>query len=156
MTPAVIEDASSRVQIGELDHVYPFYAFQLDAGISAKMAANKLGEQRKSLEIIATLEYTTCFGRPLWLGRSQDTPTILRQLVRRKLFGGQHLSLTDPNHIFALLGARLSLDPCLLSKAAVSLDLKAVTSHLRWGLILKHDFRKFDPPGPHCCYTLIS
>ena len=96
------------------------------------MRVSREEELNRWLNEMAMIKHITALGRPLCLARSEDAYNSLQWFVEKKLFGGGGYSPEISSHIFALLSARLSLDPWLQSEAGIELHSEAVTSHLRW------------------------
>jgi hypothetical protein len=103
------------------------------------MATDMAAELRKSLDDIGAVSHMITFGRPLSLAYDGVKSDALRECVAYKLLCSREYNTMKAAQLFAVLSARISLDPCLQSDTAVKLEVQAVHSHLRWILFVDHD-----------------
>ncbi|KIX08960.1 uncharacterized protein Z518_00038 [Rhinocladiella mackenziei CBS 650.93] len=132
-------DPSARISFKEtkteLMRFPPFVSLQLDVEDRRKMQNPTLRkkELRKSLKEFANLDHMAQFGRPLWYVYANEGQGMI-ELAKLKLIGGQqqgYYNSDDPNHVFAALSFRLSLDVCLQNPVTISLTRTAVNSFMR-------------------------
>lgn len=132
------KDPSGRINTGFQKRVDPFYALMLDVQMCRRFndSSTRAIEFTKPLEQFATAHHMTLYGRPLWSGYRRHEPQTIRGFVLGKLLttSGNALRAYNPSniyHVFAVLAARVSLDPCLNTEEAADLAREAVNSHLR-------------------------
>jgi hypothetical protein len=134
-----LRDPSARLPFDEdvtqLKRFPPFVALQLDVEDRRRMQDRELKkkELEKPLQTFATLEHMALFGRPLWYAYADRSEDMIK-LAKLKLLGGQkgaQYTPDDPDHVFAALSFRLSLDVCLQNPSTVSLTRTAVNSFMR-------------------------
>ena len=70
------------------------------------------------------------FGRPLWGIYKHHSWKAARKFALYKLFKGP-FTITDMQHVFAAVAARICLDPSRDTKESIDFATKAVDSHLR-------------------------
>src|SRR5436305_14317248 len=85
------------------------------------------------MNLFATIEHMTTFGRPLWQLYSDRSYRDLNEFALLKLRGGlPKFNIESSDHIFAALASRISLDPCLTNAEGVRLARNALNLHLRF------------------------
>jgi len=145
-TDDYLQDSSARISFQadpELKRFPPFVALQLDVEDRRKMEDPMRCEEEllKSLKTFAKPEHMALFGRPLWYAYTNRVEDMIK-LAKLKLIGGQqraHYLPTDPDHVFAALSFRLSLDVCLKNPSSVSLTRTAVNSFMRVVISMDHE-----------------
>ncbi|KIW99997.1 uncharacterized protein Z518_10925 [Rhinocladiella mackenziei CBS 650.93] len=149
-------DPSARISFTEtkteLMRFPPFVSLQLDVEDRRKMQNPKLRkkELRKSLKEFANLDHMAQFGRPLWYAYANEGQGMI-ELAKLKLIGGRqqgYYSSDDPNHVFAALSFRLSLDVCLQNPVTISLTRTAVNSFMRVVISMNHETGVMDTMTP--------
>jgi hypothetical protein len=151
-----LEDSSARLVLGKtntpLKRFPPFVGLQLDVEDRRRMQNPKLREEEllKPLEKFAKLEHMALFGRPLWYAYAGQDENML-DLAKLKLIGGRQYGCydaTNPNHVFATLSFRLSLDVCLQNPSTIPLARTAVNSFMRVVISMDHETGTMDTLAP--------
>ncbi|KIX07986.1 uncharacterized protein Z518_02640 [Rhinocladiella mackenziei CBS 650.93] len=148
-------DRSARVsftQPAELMRFPPFVSLQLDIEDRRRMQNPILRKEElvKSLKRFADLEHMALFGRPLWYAYICQKQNMI-DVAKLKLLGGQQRSEyndLDPNHVFAALSFRLSLDVCRQNPATLSFTREAVNSFMRVVISMDHETGMMDTTTP--------
>lgn len=151
ITPAVNDDNSTRISVGELQRLDSFYAFPLDIGIKKQFETDANAELRKPMSQFTTNSHMCGFGRPLWNSFSHEHPKEVRKMAKEKIIGRTEYQGTNTLQTYALLASRICLTTCMRTKEAITLDYELVRNHLRW--ILTWDvnngvFRTLSPSEP--------
>jgi len=150
-----LRDSSARISFQadpELKRFTPFVALQLDVEDRRRMQDPMLRKEEllKPLKTFATPEHMALFGRPLWYAYTSRGNDMMK-LAKLKLIGGQQRAQyisTDPDHVFAALSFRLSLDVCLQNPSTVSLTRTAVNSFMRVVISMDHETGMMDTVTP--------
>jgi len=150
--PVPAGNASFQEANTELKRFPPFVALQLDVQDRRNMQDPMLMEEEllKPLKTFAELEHMALFGRPLWYAYI-DQDEYMIQLAKFKLIGGHQggsYEPEDPDHVFAALSFRLSLDVCLQNPETLSLTRTAVNSFMRVVISMDHETGMMDTATP--------
>ncbi|KIX01890.1 uncharacterized protein Z518_07829 [Rhinocladiella mackenziei CBS 650.93] len=142
-----VRDSSARIDSTqthtELMRFPPFVSLRLDVEDRRRMQNPILrkAELLKPLKAFATLEHMALFGRPLWYAYARTNEDVV-EVAKLKLISGKqrgHYIPIDPNHVFAALSFRLSLDVCSQNPSTVSLTERAVKSFMRVVISMDHE-----------------
>lgn len=131
------DDSSDRVSQGDLQRFPPFFAFPLDNEAKRRWSDPVLRttEQAKPVSRFADVDHITMYGRPLWSAYSGQSRARVGAFVEHKLLCGrldQARTTKRVNQFFALMAARVCLDPVMGQAEAMQLASEAVNSHLRY------------------------
>jgi hypothetical protein len=123
----------------KLDSVTPFYSLPLDVEASRLLSVDKASQLSLPLEEFGKVSHLVTLGRPLWFAYRSSCPETVRRAVQYKMLCTFCYNPRNTNHVLAVLGSRIGLDPSLESRGSVKLEDEAVHSHLRW--IIDFDFK---------------
>ncbi|KIX00093.1 uncharacterized protein Z518_10230 [Rhinocladiella mackenziei CBS 650.93] len=131
----------------------PFVSLQLDVEDRRRMQNPMLKKEEllKPLKTFANLEHMALFGRPLWYIYTHAERGSMIEVAKLKLIAGRQRGYYDPNdpdHVFAALSFRLSLDVCLQNPATVSLNETAVSCFMRVVISMDHETGVMDTTTP--------
>jgi len=145
-------NASFQEANTELKRFPPFVALQLDVQDRRNMQDPILMEEEllKPLKTFAELEHMALFGRPLWYAYTGQDEYMI-QLAKFKLIGGHQggsYEPEDPDHVYAALSFRLSLDVCLQNPGTLSLTRTAVNFFMRVVISMDHETGMMDTATP--------
>ena len=151
LLPPARLNRSDRIASGALERIAPFYAFPMDLEVTRVLSREFQNEANKPLAHYATAHHLTMFGRPLWRAYRDYSCRDLRQFVTQKLLRSRSYDTTDPQHVAAVLAARICLGRVINSRDAITFQEVAVSSHLR--LVQEMDsqnglLRTIVPPEP--------
>ena len=138
--PSLAEEISSRFVGGELKRLPPVIGLQLDLEDCRIMAdpTEMAEELSRPLIELSSRKHLCIFGRPLWRIHEDSSYRKLTKFVKHKLMGGTDFSVDKAEHIFAILAARVGLDP-VPSPDTWHFISEAVNRHLRIAVAVDSD-----------------
>ena len=150
------DDPSARVRSLQLNRFLPFLALPVDIEYNRRLSDPSLRtiELYKPMNQFATVDHMTCFGRPLWGSYISADVKEIQEFVEYKLLGARPIARLSSEQniwvrqVFALIAARICLDPAMNSKEAVDLANEAVNTHLRLVVGWEEDHRMIETVSP--------